>query len=173
MARVNITEKIWYDPEVKNYVMLDVTDDIPRPLPFTTHQGVLLEPKTEYHCTLVAAGKLSDDPTAVQEVIEDIAQYIKARPNDIAYEGLGDDYYICQKAEETTLIVSAIATGLIGLREVVRGKFPEYEDTSPHITLLKSENSAYGIGINSLSDLDNYCQKIEMPSGLFGSRSES
>ena len=166
MARVNITEKIWYDPQVKNYVMLDVTEDIERPKPITLDSQIVLEPKDEYHCTLVAAGKLSSDQDAVRELIADISDYFQSDPNAVQFNGLGPDYYVCHKGDESTLIVSAVIIGLDGLRDIVRKKFPGYGESIPHITLLKSENSQYGIGINSPADLSKYCEKINRPAGL-------
>lgn len=166
MARVHITEKIWYDPEVKNYVMLDVTDDIEHPVATIIKPPTVLLPKDEYHCTLVAAGKLSANHDQVREVIEDIKAYLLEHPNMVTFEGIGTDYYYCCKDDESTLIVSALVTGLDGLRDVVRRTFPEYSESSPHITLLKSENSPYGIGINSPTDLNQYCERITIATGL-------
>lgn len=50
--------------------------------------------------------------------------------------------------------------GLDDLRQEIKQLIPDYVPLFPHVTLLKSENSQYGIGINSQKDFDNLCQKL-------------
>lgn len=155
--RQNITETIWYDPDVKNYIMLDVTDDI-MPLESQYIEGRELFSKAEYHCSLVPAGKLSDDPDVVAQVIQDVTTYLTEV--DVHFKGLVEKYYICEKNAEATLIAPAIIAGVEGLTRVVRRVVPEYVPALLHVTLLKSRTSEYGIGINSAADLNAYCREV-------------
>lgn len=157
--RQNITEKVWYDPDVKSYIMLDVTDDI-TPLESQYIEGRELLSKTEYHCSLVPAGKLSDDPDVVKQVIERVAGYLSE--TDVRFQGLADTYYFCEKGAEATLIAPAIIAGIEGLTQVVRQLIPEYTPAFSHITLLKSATSEYGIGINSELDRNAYCREVTL-----------
>lgn len=161
MSRQNITEKIWYDPDVKNYIMLDITKDIEQQKPLVI-DGVELLPKDEYHCSLVPVGKLSDDPDAVARIVSDIKDYLAFTPDSIRFDGFMDKYFVCKKEDETTLIVEAKILGLGGLRKIVQQTISDYQPTFPHVTLLKSENSPYGIGINSNKDLKTYCRRIDI-----------
>ncbi len=160
MARVNLTEHIWYNPSVKNYVMLDITDSIGTQSEMMV-EGVTLVPKDEYHCSLVPAGKLGDTPQEVAAIIEDVRQHLEAHRDDIHFEGLGHERYLCEKNGEYTLIAPAIITGLSALRQAVCARIPDYQPPFPHVTLLKSVNSQYGIGINSERDLATYCRQIQ------------
>ncbi|HMS92901.1 MAG TPA: hypothetical protein PKD28_00800 [Candidatus Saccharibacteria bacterium] len=160
MTRTNITEQIWYDPEVKHYIMLDVTEQIPEQT-MQVFDGTELFPKDEYHVSLVAAGKLSEDPATVAGIVDDVRSFLHDNPEAVAFQGLGDERYVCRDGDEMTLIAPARIVALDGLRGVVRRRIPEYEPAFSHVTLLKSASSPYGIGINSDSDLAAYCQKVE------------
>ncbi|MFZ1258597.1 MAG: hypothetical protein WAQ25_03950 [Candidatus Saccharimonas sp.] len=159
MTRVNITENIWYDPEVKNYVMLDVTDAVGAQ-EARVIDGVDLLPKHEYHVTLVPAGKLGKTALEVAAIINNIESFLKQHPAVMQFQKLGTERYICRKDDEMTLIAPAVITGLDALRAIVRQRVPDYQPAFPHVTLLKSANSPYGIGINSQKDLANYCIKV-------------
>lgn len=161
MSRQNITEKIWYDPEVKSYIMLDVTDEIVPPQPLMIDNTKLL-PKDEYHCTLVPAGKLSDSPEKVARVINEVTDYLHFSPNAVRFIGLGDNYYFCKDGDEATLVAEAMIVGLVGLRKIVQQTIPDYKPAFPHITLLKNEQSLYGIGIHSAEDLKKLCKKVDL-----------
>lgn len=159
MTRVNITENIWYDPDVKNYVMLDVTDIIPEQSPCII-EGIELMPKDEYHVSLVPAGRLSDDGVEVTGIIEDIQAYLAGVPEKVKLVGLSEERYFCKKEDEATMIAPAIIIGLDELCAVVRKRVPTYNSIFPHVTLLKSTNSQYGISIKSKGDLMSYCMKL-------------
>lgn len=156
--RTHLTESVWYDPDVKNYVMLDVTDAITPPTSLMIDDVELL-PKDEYHCTLVPVGKLLEDDFA-RVLLGDISEYLSQ--NAVEFDGLTGEYHLCRKQEEVTLIASARIVGLDGLREVVRRHVPDYQPPFPHVTLLKSANSPYGIGVNSDADYDALCRPITL-----------
>lgn len=163
MTRVNLAENIWHDPEATNYIMLDVTDQIPLQLPQTI-DGVELMPKDEYHISLVAAGKLSDNPREVATTIEAVREYLGSIEKLPEFVTLGAERYRCRKGDEVTLIAPAKIIGLDGLREVVKVRYPDYAPPFPHVTLLKSANSPYGIGINSSDDFELYCTRWDSDS---------
>lgn len=160
--RINITERIWRDPEVKNYVMLDVTEDVGGQ-EAAVIDGTLLLPKDEYHVTLVAAGKIAgDDPRRTGELLQDLEEYLRANPDAVRFERLGDDRYVCRDGEEMTLIAPAEIVGIEGLRRVVTRHVPDYKPAFPHVTLLKNEQSPYGIGVNSTEDFQALCRRYEI-----------
>lgn len=157
--RSNITKKIWHDPEVKNYIMLDVTDEIP-PQQMQTIDNVELLPKDEYHVSLVPASKLSEDASVVQDVVQDVTRLLRENPGVVVFEGLGEERYVCRKNGEVTMIAPAIIIGVESLRQIVRQYVPDYAPAFPHVTLLKSANSPYGIGVNSEDDLQLMCKRL-------------
>lgn len=161
MSREYLSKKIWRDAEGTNYIMLDVTDEIGSQQARTV-EGVELLPKDEYHVTLVPAGKLSGDESVVELVIDEVRTFLAHNPDEVVFEELSGERYVCTKGDEMTLIAPAIVLGLDGLRGVVRRHVPDYAPTFPHVTLLKSANSRYGIGVNSVDDLQAYCRKLEI-----------
>lgn len=160
MTRVDISPNVWYDPGVKNYFMLDVTAAIETPTEIDI-DGVVLFPKDEYHCSLVPAGKIAEGQR-LQGLNYFLVTYLRANPDLLRFDGLGDERYICKKNDEVTLVAPARVVGIEALRAAVRQMIPEYEPAFPHVTLLKSENSPYGIGINSEKDLAEYCTRIDI-----------
>lgn len=102
--RAHLTESVWYDPDVKNYVMLDVTDAI-TPLTSLMIGDVELLPKDEYHCTLVPVGKLLEDDAA-GVLLDDIGEYLSQ--NTVEFDGLTGDYHLCRKQGEVTLIALSL-----------------------------------------------------------------
>lgn len=159
MSRVNLTESIWYDPEVKNYVMLDVTGSVDKQ-GSQVIGGLELLPKDEYHVTLVPAGKLGKTALETSLILGGIEELLASHPGVIEFQGLGPERYICCKDDETTLIAPALITGLDALRVIVQQNVKDYSPAFPHVTLLKSANSPYGIGIHSAEDLAAYCRKL-------------
>lgn len=164
MTRINITEKIWYDSEVKSYIMLDVTDEISSQRARVVDNVELL-PKDEYHVSLVPASKLSEDASVVQDVVQDVTQFLRENPGVVVFEGLGEERYVCRKDGEVTMIAPAIIIGVESLRQVVRQHIPGYAPAFPHVTLLKSANSPYGIGVNSEDDLQQMCERLDIKGG--------
>ena len=148
--------KVWYDPEGSGYVMLDVTDNI-TPLNPIKIEGQKLLPKSEYHCSLVAARKLANDKISEQEIIELVRKFLVGKI--IQFESLGKELYVCRKGEEVTVIARAQIIGIEDLRREIRKFIPDYAPF-PHVTLLQSENSRYGIGVNSPQKFAEYCQKL-------------
>lgn len=163
MAKTYINEKIWYDPEVSNYVMLDVTEEVGEQQPLEIDDTLLL-PKNEYHVTLVAAGKITGkDTEQTARLISDIEGYLHDNPEAVKFGSLGDERFVCRDGEEATLIAPATIIGIEGLRKVVLKRVPDYKPAFTHVTLLKNEESPYGIGVNSQDDFDQLCKKYNMP----------
>lgn len=160
MSREYLSEKVWRDAEGTNYIMLDVTDEI-GDQQARTIDGVELLPKDEYHVTLVPASKFSEDESVVESVVDEVRAFLARNPDEIVFKELLDERYVCTKGDELTLIAPAVVLGLDALRAVVRRHVPDYAPAFPHVTLLKSANSKYGIGVNSMDDLHEYCRKIE------------
>lgn len=160
MSREYISEKVWRDVEGTNYIMLDVTKEVG--VQHTrTIDGIELFPKDEYHVTLLPASKLSDDPDIVESIVGDVRVFFDEHPHRVVFERLGDERYVCTKDEEMTLIAPAIVVGLDSLRQIVQRRMPGYAPAFPHVTLLKSANSQYGIGVNSQQDFAERCRKLE------------
>ncbi len=160
MTRQYIAETIWHDPEVKNYFMLDVTNTIPAQIP-KSFEGIELLPKDEYHCTLVAPNKITDSLDDQAEIERSVTAYFMANPDAVQFDGLTDRLYVCREDGEMTLVAEARILGLDGLRRCIQSIVPEYKAILPHVTLLKSQNSPYGIGIHSADDLANLCVQID------------
>ena len=160
MSREYLTQKIWRDAEGTNYIMFDVTEEVGEQQARVV-DGVELLPKEEYHVSLVPAGRLSNDVTVVETVINDVRAFVRDNPNMVVFGSLDDERYVCTKGDEKTLIAPANVLGLEGLCAVVRRYVPDYAPVFSHVTLLKSANSRYGIGVNSADDLRMYCRKID------------
>lgn len=160
MERKYFSEHVWYNPEKGHYIMLDITDEIGKQVPQII-EGVELLPKDEYHVSLVPAQKLSEDEAVVRSIVEDVRCLLQANPGAVSWGSLGDERYVCKEDDEVTLVAPAAVVGLSGLREVVRRHVPGFNPAFPHVTLLKSANSPYGIGISSSDDLAAYCYRLE------------
>ncbi len=161
MTRVNITEKVWYDPAATKYVMLDISEAIPPQSPVSI-DGELLLPKEEYHVSLVAAARITETLAQADEVIAGVTEYLQANPQSVAFAGLGEERYVCRDGEQMTLIAPVVVLGLEGLRRVVERHVPDYQPISPHVTLLKNAASLYGIGINSEADFRKLCERVDL-----------
>lgn len=159
MARIYLNERIWRDPETKNYILLDISDEIGEQQAEIV-DGVELLPKNEYHITLVPAGKLSDNHEIVEVIIDDIDKFLNNNPDAITFEGLGPERYVCRDGDEMTLIARATITGQDSLRRIIQRHIPGYRPAFPHVTLLKSASSPYGIGINSLEEFGRLCRPL-------------
>lgn len=164
MSRQELGNGVWYDPEAKGYIMLDVTGSVATQHPRTIDDTILL-PKSEYHCSLAAVRKLANEDREVEaKLVDDVKRYLGN--NAVEFAGMTGDYYFCQKTNdageiESTVIGGVTIIGLDGLRALLREKIPEYQPPFPHVTLLKSANSKFGIGVNSQEDLRTYCRKLE------------
>ncbi len=157
MSIQQLGQKVWYDVEGTGYIMLDVTDNI-APLEEIKIDGQRLLPKPEYLCSLLAARKVVNDKVSETQLVELVRKFLVNRI--IRFESLIGDLYVCRKKGELTVISGANISGLDDLRQEIKKLIPDYAPIFPHVTLLKSENSQYGIGINSQADLDSFCEKI-------------
>lgn len=157
MSRQELGSSVWYDNEGSGYVMLDITDSIP-----LQHErvidGQLLTPKSEYHCTLVPVRKIVENSDQENQLIG-VIQAALARKS-VIFSGLSDARYVCEKEDEMTVIAPAQLDGLEELNQVVRRISPDFTGVFAHVTLLKNENSAFGISVVSLEALAARCRKV-------------
>ena len=166
MSRRELGSGVWYDASLKGYAMLDVTEHIP-PLRPTAIDGVTVYPKEgEFHVSIANLREL-----ALQNPFQEAAMALFLRyqmvseENRLSWNGFSGEYYVCHKPneqgdEQTTVIASVEIIGLRALERTMRHTF----DTSirlsqPHVTLLKSANSPYGIGVNSPEALESLCER--------------
>lgn len=158
MSVQQLGQKVWYDPEGTGYVMLDVTSFI-KPLEPMEIDGQKLLPKSEYHCSLLAARKVANDKVSEEQLVGVVKIFLKNKT--ISFESLVEnELYVCRKEGQVTVIASATIVGLDELHQEIKQLIPDYAPLFPHVTLLKSENSQYGIGINSQVDFENLCEKV-------------
>jgi hypothetical protein len=142
--------------------MFDATACIPE-LPSITIDGVEVFPKEEYHVSLVAARKAAQqNPEQEAAIVRLVSEYLRRPGNALEWDGLTGEYYLCHKLNEQgemqfTVVAGAAIIGLEGLQRMLRHHF-SIPPSQPHVTLLKSANSPYGIGVNSADDLANYCE---------------
>lgn len=162
MSAQELARNVVYDPEVKGYIMYDATACIPE-LPSITIDGVEVFPKEEYHVSLVAARKAAQqNPEQEAAIVRLVSEYLRRPGNALEWDGLTGEYYLCHKLNEQgemqfTVVAGAAIIGLEGLQRMLRHHF-SIPPSQPHVTLLKSANSPYGIGVNSADDLANYCE---------------
>lgn len=157
MAIQQLGQKVWYDEAVMGYVMLDITGDIKPPKKMEI-DGQNLLPKSEYHCSLVAARKLANEKVSEAQIIGIVRNFLAT--HTIRFISLTDERFVCRKRGEITVISGAKVIGLEELRAELQQLIPTYVSLFPHVTLLKSENSPYGIGIDSQLDFEYLCQKM-------------
>jgi hypothetical protein len=158
MTKQNLGKNIWYDPDENGYIGLDVTVSIP-PQEVRNIEGTTLLPKDEYHCSLVAIRRYTDDRKKEQTIADEVKGYLQT--HDLQYVGLGEDRYLCHKDDRMTIVGPVEIDGIDLLRAFIKTLIPDYQPPFSHVTLLKSEATEFGIGINSMDDLAQYCQKIE------------
>ena len=156
-TRQELGQAVWYDPDGTGYIMLDVTKFIETPAEMMIDNERLL-PKNEFHCSLVAARKITKSPDEEARVVDTTRNFL-ARET-IRFTGLTGERYVCRKDGEMTLIAGASVEGLDKLRTEVSALLPEYQPPFAHVTLLKSENSPFGIGINSADELAERCNRL-------------
>lgn len=157
MAIQQLGQKVWHEPEGTGYIMLDVTDNI-KPFDPLEIDGQKLLPKSEYHCSLVAARKLVNNEISEDELVGVVRKFLQKKT--IRFNSLTKELFVCRKDGEVTVIAGAEVIGLEALRAKLKRIIPDYSPLFPHVTLLKSANSQYGIGINSEAELENYCVKL-------------
>ena len=155
---IQLAEHIWLSPEKHNYIMLDITSQIP-PQPALVVNGVELFPKGEYHISLVAADKVVATSEESQLLVSEITEFLHTNPGAIYFAGLTEERYICRDGDEMTLITSVKVAGIDKLRDIISQYAPGYQPATPHVTLLKNRSSLYGIGIHSEADFIALCTK--------------
>jgi len=155
--RVKLASNVVYDPDTKGYIMLEVPQ---LPVSELELEGEILKPRTTFHCSLVAARKLSNgDEVSERRIVATVEKLL--RVHHVKFEGIAPDIYVCRKPDldgnqQTTIIAGAKILGFEELKEGLQREL-NMEISLPHVTLLKSSNSPYGIGVNSQSDLSKYC----------------
>ncbi len=149
--------------------MLDVAAHIPDLLPVmldTPSGSAELFPKHELHVSLASLRKLAgENPAMEAAMVCFLEYYLKDTAHELAWCGLTGEYYRCQKPRDEgelqhTIIGAAEIIGLRSLETAMRHALDtRIRLCTPHVTLLKSVNSPYGIGVNSPDDLAAYCTR--------------
>lgn len=146
--------------------MLDVTEHIP-PLHSTVIDGVTVYPKEgEFHVSIANLRELAlQNPFQEAAMALFLRHQMASEENRLSWNGFSGEYYVCHKpneqGEQQTMVIAGVdIVGLRALERTMRHTF----DTSirlsqPHVTLLKSANSPYGIGVNSPEALQNLCTR--------------
>lgn len=157
MANRNLGKGVWHDPVNTGYIGLDLTEVIP-PQEARNVEGTKLSPKEEYHCSLVAVRKYIDDPEREQSIVNAVEGYL--RNHDLRFAGLGDERYLCRKADRVTVVAPVRIDGIEEFCAFVQSLMPEYQPPFAHVTLLKNETTEHGISLNTADDLDRFCTKL-------------
>lgn len=158
---IELAPNIKYYLDIKGTVMLDITDDI-TPAQSTEINGVMLYPKSEYHCTLFVLRKSGITPEYEQEIINGIRTYLETHL--IRFISLKPEHYVCSEGDEQTLIAPVELEGFDELYQVVKRNIPDLPRQFLHVTLLKNEASRYGIGIASQAELEARCTLLKASS---------
>ena len=165
ISRQELGQQVWYDADTKGYAMLDVTKYIP-PLQSVEVEGVTLLPKHEYHVSIAnLRGIAGENPEIEPKMVWFMQAYLADPAHQLEWKGLTGAYYLCQKPNaegdmQRTLIGAVEIAGLAALERAMRQRFAMPITLSrPHVTLLKSANSPYGIGVNSPKDLAQLCRR--------------
>jgi hypothetical protein len=159
MTNQDLGRGVWYDPVETGYIALDVTADIPaRERQKRILEGTALFPKDEYHCSLVAVRKYTDDREYEGSVANAVRDYLF--DHDLRYSGLDDERYLCRKDDRVTVVAPVRLGGIEEFLGFVRTLVPGYQRPFPHVTLLTSGTAQRGISVNSTDDLRRYCRRI-------------
>lgn len=157
MAKQNLSKKIWYDPDENGYIGLDMTAGL-SPQTEQSIDDIKLLPKNEYHCSLIAVRRYTDDREQEQNIANAVREFLTT--HKLRFVGLGSERYVCRKEDRMTIIAPVIIEGIDEFRNFVRTIIPGYQAPFSHVTLLKSEATEFGIGINSLGELRQYCERL-------------
>jgi hypothetical protein len=158
MTKQDLSKKVWYDPDANGYIGLDVSDDIPAQTKLTIESTELL-PKSEYHSSLVAIRRYVDDREEEQSIADAVKGYLQS--HDLRYVGLGDERYLCRKDNKMTVVAPVKIDGIDELRKFIKTRIPDYQPPFSHVTILKSEATEFGVPINSMGELVQYCEKLD------------
>jgi hypothetical protein len=80
--------------------------------------------------------------------------------HNVNFFSLGTECYLCQKEDRMTIIASIEISGLNDLRAFMTTLISDYQPPFSHTTLLKSDTTELGIGISSMSELDQLCERL-------------
>ena len=166
MSRQELGGDVWYDGGLKGYAMLDVTDHIPA-LHTIMVDGVALAPKRgEFHVSIAKLRALAErNPAQEAAMALFIEHWMQDEEKRLIWGGFTDSMYVCQKPNaegetQMTVIAGVEIIGLSAMERAMRHTFnPAIRLSQPHVTLLKSATSPYGIGINSPEDLATLCRR--------------
>jgi hypothetical protein len=158
MTKQDLGKKVWYDPDVGGYIGLDLINDIPAQTPRTIKSVELLL-KSEYHCSLVATRRYINNREKEQSIANAVSSFLQTHP--FHYISLGATRYLCRKNNEMTIIAPVEIVGLEELLEYIQSIIPEYRSPFPHVTLLKSKATKWGIAVNSVEELAQHCEKLD------------
>jgi hypothetical protein len=166
MAKEFLSEKVWYDKEGTGYVMFDVSDSVPK-LDQLNIEGRELLSKDEFHCSLIATRKYAElewDGTADISAREaGMVAAIRGQLGRRTVEFLGftGEYYLCEKDNEATIIGLVGLKGINELRQTISDMTGVVIDPpEPHVTLYKTLNSQYGIGIRNEEEFTLRCRNL-------------
>jgi hypothetical protein len=158
MTKLDLGNHISYDPEEKGYVMFDLTSYVPTQAKQIV-DGIELFPKNEYHTSLVAIERYIQNKDEALKVVFSIKAYLET--HDLEFVGVGQERYVCKRDERTTVIAPVTIKGIEEFRSFVSSLIPGYDPPFSHITLLKSKATEFGIGINSMDELHQYCAPLD------------
>ena len=138
--------------------MFDVTNYVPEQLSQIV-DGVELFPKNEYHSSLLSMERYIENKDEALRIAHSIKEYLQS--HTLQFAGLGSERYVCRRDERMTLVAPVIIDGIDEFRAFISSLIPEFDPPFSHITLLKSKATEFGIGINSMSDLAQYCTLLD------------
>jgi hypothetical protein len=157
MSRQELGSGVWYDDEGSGYAMLDVSDFIP-----LQHErvidGQLLLPKDEYHCTIVPVRKIVDNRDQEERLVELLRASLAKQA--VAFSTLSEERYVCRKDDEMTIIAPVTINGIEVISRTVQQIIPDFNGVFSHVTLLKNENSPFGISVLSFENLAARCERL-------------
>ena len=160
---IELSPGLSYTPDVKGAILLDVADVIPLLPPSIQVDGICLERKAEFHWTVlvpryIAEGNIQREETIAKRVGEFVSDHV------LRASALMDEYYVCHKPNpegdiQMTVVQKLAVEGADELWKYLREtEGLELESPFPHVTLYKSSNSRYGIGVNNAQDRAAYCE---------------
>lgn len=158
MTKQALSKNVWYDPDSNGYIGLDVTNSIPVQTTWTVEDTVLL-PKNEYHCSLVAIRHYIDDVEQERSFVYAVHDFLYT--HSLRCVSLSDKRYLCRKGDRMTIVAIVEIEGIDEFRTFIKTLIPKYEPPFPHVTLLKSNATKFGIALNSTEEFIQYCEKYE------------
>lgn len=159
MTKIDLGNNISYNPDEKGYIMFDLTEYIPQQSSSIV-EGTELFAKNEYHSSLVAIERYIEDKDEALRVVLEIKKYLET--HTLHFVELGQERYVCRRDERMTVVAPVIIEGIENFRKFVITLIPNYDPPFSHVTLLKSEATEFGIGINSMSELAQYCTLLKV-----------